>query len=360
MYLRAALIMDKEVHYSSCWEDYEVIAQTLEPKSKAVVVSSSGYGLFTSMMNEPSRLVGVDTNPWQNSLVKLKLEAIRLFEYEKLLSFLGHSNLSPGVAEMKNRIRECKEALTEDELRFFYSCDLRRGINGIGKFEIYLDTFRKYGLPLFLSSRVLKDFTEAPDLETQERIYRKHVDRFIYNKIFNLYFGKHWLKFRGRQPQMMAHLKEDPARHFKKRMERAWFQIPFGQNPFFQKMLKGKEDRKCIPIPFRKENIDRLKQGQLELINMEYGAYVRSSDEDWDFFYLSDICEGMTAEESDSLFEICASKSKPGARLVIVNNLLSRKPKESQGWKLDEELSNELWDKRLTSFYGFLGVYNRV
>ena len=88
--------------------------------------------------------------------------------------------------------------------------------------------------------------------------------------------------------------------------------------------------------------------------------YVKVTQSKWDYFYLSDICEAMTREKADELFEMCAKKADTGARMVLMNNLVERKPHPSSGWRLMEDLSKELWENRRTSFYGFIGVYERV
>ena len=72
--------------------------------------------------------------------------------------------------------------------------------------------------------------------------------------------------------------------------------------------------------------------------------------------YVSNIAETMNKKESSLLFDLCAKRLNKGGKLVVWNNMVERKPDDL--WQLEGNLTRDLWEKRLSSFYGYFGVYS--
>lgn len=354
--------MAQEIFYSSCWEDEDMVLKTLRHGDRALMIAAGGCSLFTGLLKEPVRLVGIDSNPAQVALVKLKIAAIEKLDDADLRFFLGIGYFEEDSKRAQNIYDRLKSELTHKEREYLADQSMGRGISSIGRFERYLDFFRRNLLPFFMSRSKVEQFLDSKSLEEQADFFHRKVNSPIYRFLFRLYFGGYWMRRKGRHPDLMKHLKEDPSNAFLNRMNRAWTEVYIRENPYFQRILKGFIPAECPPTWMRRQEIEKFKHllKRVELVSLNFEDYIKVSRNRWDYFYLSDICEAITDSQAKSLFELCAEKAEKGARMVIMNNLLERRPSEDSAWKLNEELSAELWNGRRTSFYGFIGVYERA
>lgn len=353
--------MHNEIHYSSCWEDEDMVKKTIKPGDRALMIVSGGCSLFTGILQDPARLVGVDMNPAQVALVKLKIAALENLKFTEALKFLGLGTQIDHPEELRKTYEELKIYLSPKERQYFNDYKWERGLFSMGSFENYIDFFRRFLLPLFLPEHRREEFLACRTIEEQEAMYNKKINNWIYRLLFKMYFGTYWMTRRGRHPDLMKHIKEDPSGAFRQRMERAWKEIPIKRNPYMQRILTGFIPDNCLPSWASRENSDKMREllKRIELISLKFEDYVRVAQNSWEYFYLSDICEAMTDEKAQELFDLCAYNSKKGARMVLMNNLVHRRPRKDGYWHLNAELSQELWNTRKTSFYGFIGVYER-
>ena len=107
-----------------------------------------------------------------------------------------------------------------------------------------------------------------------------------------------------------------------------------------------------------KKNYEKIKK---RISNIEYHHsnlidLLKNLESNYDMIYVSNIAETMGKEESTQLFDLCAKRLNKYGKLIIWNNMVERKPDDQ--WEFEESLANQLWEKRLSSFYGFFGVYS--
>ena len=113
-----------------------------------------------------------------------------------------------------------------------------------------------------------------------------------------------------------------------------------------------------LPPWAMKKNYEKIKK---RISNIEYHHsnlidLLKNLESNYDMIYVSNIAETMGKEESTQLFDLCAKRLNKSGKLIIWNNMVERKPDDQ--WEFEESLANQLWEKRLSSFYGFFGVYS--
>lgn len=348
-----------------CWEDHEVVTATIQPNDRVAMVCSAGDLVLTALVQEPSEVIAIDTNPDQLALLQLKMSAYAQLSEPDLQLLLG--TYLPRGSHRVERRKLMEEVLQYDqEAQLNWTQQhmnlLSQGVLHAGRFEHYLQTFTQRIFPFAVKANAIRDLLAAKDIEAQRRIYRERINSWLYRICFKYFFGKFYMRKKGRHPDLLEHVRVAPDKVFYDRMKHAFFEVNLHENPFLTWLLKGrweKSDR--VPIPYRSESIEVIPS-RLDRIRVEEAsipiALQQLEPESLDMIYLSDITETMDQMEADALFDSCACAVRKGGRMVIWNNLVERRP--GARWELDEERSAALWEQRKVSFYGHLGVYDRL
>jgi S-adenosylmethionine:diacylglycerol 3-amino-3-carboxypropyl transferase len=152
------------IWYSHINEDSTVERTQLAEKSYRTVccVCGSGERLIALLDHPADQFYAIDINREALLLLQLKLTALKELKVEEYLSFIGHTNLSPGARIriyhlLKNQLNhECRN-YWNDRLRH-----IRNGILNIGHYEKYLARIRPI-LRLFLGSGFNHVFEDGDD-----------------------------------------------------------------------------------------------------------------------------------------------------------------------------------------------------
>jgi len=77
--------------YNTCWDDPRLDREALQigPEDEILVITSAGCNALDYLLDEPHRVHAVDMNPKQNSLLELKLSAIRNLDYDSFFDLFG-------------------------------------------------------------------------------------------------------------------------------------------------------------------------------------------------------------------------------------------------------------------------------
>jgi S-adenosylmethionine:diacylglycerol 3-amino-3-carboxypropyl transferase len=83
--------------YSEVMEDYAVLADALQPREgdTVVAVSSAGDNVFNAALDPARHVFGVDVQPAQTALCRLKEAAVRELDWEGLAALLGALPAAP-------------------------------------------------------------------------------------------------------------------------------------------------------------------------------------------------------------------------------------------------------------------------
>ena len=144
------------IRYSQCWEDTEVLLESLDINEKDVCfgILSAGDNVFSMLAENPERVVALDVSFPQIALAKLKREIFKNFDYEEMLEFMGVKNSLERIG-MYEKIRE----KLEKDVRDYWDLNreaIETGVIHIGKFEKFFKIFREKILPLINFSGMQK------------------------------------------------------------------------------------------------------------------------------------------------------------------------------------------------------------
>jgi len=70
--------MDETIKYANCWEDIELILQSIQlpPSCNIISIASGGDNSFALLTTSPKKLYAIDSNIAQLHLCELKAAAI--------------------------------------------------------------------------------------------------------------------------------------------------------------------------------------------------------------------------------------------------------------------------------------------
>lgn len=346
-----------------CWEDPEILMSLTRPNDRILTVGSAGCIALSSLIMNPSYVRLIDTNTDQLNLVRLKEASYRYTNYDDCMVLLGAVETKeslPDRAHLLNTLQD-KIALDLKQWLHRFKPGFSKGIIRSGRFERYLASFSQRILPIAVRSKWIQQFLACRTLSEQASIYHEHINNTIYKIIFKGFFGRFYMALKGRHPDLLKYLDEDPASVYYERIKHSWLEVPIERNYFFRFIIENKFNP-SLPLPpwAIKEHFDIIKTG-LDKLNYVHASITTFLAQDngpaYDIIYLSDITETMTTIEAERLFALCNQKLNPQGKLVIWNNMVNRRP--TNGFRLNEQLSRECWTNRMISLYGFLGVYER-
>ena len=136
------------IRYSQCWEDTEVLLESLNIKENDICfgILSAGDNVFSMLTENPEKVVALDVSFPQIALAKLKREIFKNFDYEKMLEFMGVTKSAERI-RMYDKIRE----KPDKDVRDYWDLNtkaIETGVIYIGKSEKFFKLYRKNILPL--------------------------------------------------------------------------------------------------------------------------------------------------------------------------------------------------------------------
>lgn len=356
--------MNKEIiNYSQCWEDTEILLEALKISNDDIVLSitSGGDNTITLLLCNPIRITSIDLIPGQNHLLELKLAAAKALNYKDYLSFLGVRDSS----NRNNLFLRVKPHLTTKASLFWnnHYTAIEKGVLNSGRFEKFLNLFRKYLLPLVHSNKIVTQFIEISSLEEQRKFYKKYWNTKRWRIYFRLATSSYVLKYLARQRGMYKYTKmKIVSSDYLKRLDSNLFNVPISDNYFLHYCLTGRFT-KVLP-PYLQEKVHTLlrknKISNLSIVSSDILTHLKSApDNSYTKFNLSDIFEALSDEEANSIWEEIIRVSKNGATVVYWDNLLPRPvpPGFSGIVKVEKQLQEKLFQKDRVFFYGGLHIY---
>lgn len=316
------------IRYSNVWEDAEVLRRglSIKPGDAVLSIASAGDNCFALLMDDPAIIVACDINITQLYLVKLKIAAINLLEYEQLKFFLGFTDIGESV-ERKNLFYFLKTQLDQDAFNYFNSNIhlIEHGIIHVGKFEKYFRTFAKYILPMIHSTQSIDELLGSKSSESQVDYFESRWNTFRWRFFFRLFFSKRLMGLLGRDPAFLNEIKGSVSEFILNRAAQHLKSTDAQDNFMLHYNLKGYFDDQLPDYIQSPENIELIRE-RTNRIKIFHGLIQEASAKApyFDAMNLSDLFEYMPK----SLFEDTAMKlatiSRPGARLAYWNLMVDR------------------------------------
>jgi len=315
------------IRYANCWEDPEILLQGLAPKngSKILSIASAGDNSFSLLTADPELVVAVDVNLTQLYLVELKKTAIRSFDYDDVLVFLGFHE---GADRLK-LFQQLKQELTADVRQYWerHTDTITRGIIHQGKFERYFHLFAKRVLP-FIHSKERVEQLLAPKNELEQvQFYHKKWNSWRWRLFFNIFFSRLVMGKWGRDPQFLKEVGIDVSSYIFKKAEKQLKKVSAQQNPILHYNLTGNFGE-LLPHYLQPESYHKIKgnldslvirQGFAEQVARDYGQF--------DSMNLSNIFEYMDkslfTETAEKLIKLLADCGRIGYWNLMVPRRIS-------------------------------------
>ncbi|MBN2620007.1 DUF3419 family protein [candidate division WOR-3 bacterium] len=313
------------IQYSNCWEDAEIVIKALDIKPGGIYLSiaSAGDNTLSMLAHNPAVVLAVDKNPAQLACLDLRRAAIKHFSYEDTLSFLGiiGSASRPGMYKKIRSSLSCYARQFWDQ----HSADIDCGIIHAGQTEKNFKCFRKFVLPLAMSSsdqkRLLQDMPITERVQLCNSILNKPRYAYVIRTVFSRMFIR---QFRiGAYSTFYTPGNGILADIIMERIKKGFSCSRAHGNPYVTYIMTGNYTG-ALPYYLQRDIFARIKKnlGKLRLFSgTVHDAMTALPSYRFNGYNFSDIFEYMSAHAIQTCVEQCVHTAAHGARLVYWNTL---------------------------------------
>jgi len=355
--------MSQVINYSQCWEDKILLKTALKinQDDNVLSVTSGGDNSIALFLAKPNKIVLIDKNPLQNNLAELKLKSPNCLLYEEYLELLGvkESNRRSAILE------KAKPSLSPETILWIDSHFevLNEGLIHFGKFERFLNIFRKYLLPLAHSKNEISELLNQTSLKLQITYYETVWNTWRWKLFFKIASSRGIVRKHARQAEMSVHKEESLVYDdYKVRLEKLIHRSPLHGNYYMHYCLLGSYGE-ALPEYLTSESYAKLHKADtsnVSFVSNDILSYLKSVPSDtFSKFNLSDTPEAFDAEGNDALWQEMVRVSKNNARIVYWCNQIERLPTTSlidNVIPLTEEVER-LQEKDKVFFYKSFHIY---
>lgn len=352
------------IHYSQCWEDPKTMLNGLKVKAEddIITIGSGGDNSFALLLENPSSITVVDSNPAQMNLVELKIRAIQNLNYSEFLGFLGAKDCKSRI-DLYGKLRPF---LSMDASSYWdnYIDYISKGVIHIGKFERFFALFRNRVLPLIHKDMTVERLLACRTIYEQKNFFGDVWNNHRWRFLLRLFFSKFVMGHLGRDPSFYEHVGiNKTSEEILKRTQHGLTEVSMDSNFFVEYILTGRyKNPDNMPPYLLASNFDFLKKncGKLKLINNTITEYISQlKPYSVSRFYLSDVFEYMSQCEFEETLVNIARVSKADSRVAFWTLFINRciPDKFSKKFKSNYDLSRELTFLSRTFFYNNFNVW---
>ena len=315
-----------QIRYAQCWEDADTLLDALEiePGQTCLSIASAGDNTLALAGAGASRVIAVDVNPAQIACLELRIAAYRELDYADFLQFVGQSP----CRDRSVLYRRCRKHLSNTGAAFWDQRPhlIRQGIARAGRFEAFLNVFRRFLLPVVQGHANVKTLFGLETEAERRAFYDARWNNLRWKLACRVFFARGSLGRFGRHPSFTRFADERVWSSLERRIPVALVEQSPRDNPYLQWILKGRYDT-ALPWAWRAENFERIRSN-LDAIELRCGPIEKTLDELpgglLDGCNLSDIFEYMSPEYYRFLLHKLLRASKPGCRFVYWNVVVNR------------------------------------
>jgi S-adenosylmethionine-diacylglycerol 3-amino-3-carboxypropyl transferase len=315
------------IRYAQCWEDADVLLAALDVRRDDVCLSiaSGGDNTLSLLAGGPARVIAVDVSPAQLACLELRVAAYRSLSHAELLELMGARPSAQRVA-LYERLRP---ALSPGARTLW---DARRpaiaqGIGGAGRFERYMELFRRYLLPLVHDGARLRALFQPRTAHARRRFYAREWNKWSWRLLVRLYCSRFVSSRLGRDPAFFRYVDGPVAQPVLDRLQRVLCDLEPANSPYLYWMLFGRYDE-ALPHALRAENFELIRGNlhKLEWHCTSLETFLAAQRERSIMrFNLSDVFEYMSAAHAESTYAELARVGSTGARLAYWNTFVPRR-----------------------------------
>jgi S-adenosylmethionine-diacylglycerol 3-amino-3-carboxypropyl transferase len=282
-------------------------------------IASGGDNSFELLLANPRALTAIDFNHAQIHLVELKMTAMKHLDYQNFVRFVGARPCEDRLRTFHDLIPRLSVQTADFWLRNL--ADVQEGIIGCGRFERYLNTFRRFVLPLIHNRHVVNKLLSASTLEQQRQVYREIWNTRPWQWLFRVFFGRFLMSHFGRRAEFFRYIGNiNVARTLYRRVQNGLTHVPIGDNFYVEYILTGRygnlENAPSYLHPFHFHTIkSRLYRINLVCASLRPWLSSRQAGS-FSKFNLSDVFEYMSDAETGQILREIIRVSRPGSRLA--------------------------------------------
>ena len=316
--------------FAQCWEDPRMDFEALAvgPGKTVLSVTSGGCNTLSLATLGPKRVIAVDLNVMQNWLLRLKIAGARQLGHAEYLEFLG---AQPSVRRWDLYLT-ARQALPADARAYWDSkpAMIKRGVLRAGRYERYLDAFRRL-LYAIHGRRTVGRLFESASLEEQRRFFDRTWNTVPWRLVFRVFFSRRVLGLGGLDPAFFTYVNgiDSFGEHFLARSRHALADLPIRDNYFAAQICLGRYlNGTAVPPYLAAERYDALRAAldRIEIVTGEIGEVLRQLPNDSvDAFNYSNVFEWVSPDVFESILRESHRVGTTGARLCYRNLLVLRR-----------------------------------
>lgn len=333
--------------YSFGNEDWETekSALQIQPDSSVLCVTASGDRPLNLLSTECKQIVTIDANPIQNALFDLKKAALKHFDYDDYIAFLGLTPMEQRwqhYDKLKDNLSPQSQALWQE-----HHTKVKNGVLFSGAVEKLGKTSAT--VANFFRRKKIEQLLSFDDLDEQIAFVEKEFDTKGWEILFNVV---HTFRRFLQDPGLYEYV--DPSLHVGKflhsRISRYLKHSLAKESALLNLLLTGAPHLDHLPpylceerSPLIKQRLDRISFETIDLL-----SYLEQAPENhFDRFSMSDVASYIPKQAFNNMIKNLVRVAKPGSRFCIRQFLSNYDiPKDLQHFfnrdsKLEEQLEHQ-------------------
>lgn len=299
-----------------------MLSQIQGHPGRILSIASALDNTLAMLLLDPDEIVAIDYNSAQIALCRLKLCGIAHLEHEEFLELLGIKEGNAGA--LYDRLRPFLDAQTRayfDAHRYLIE---QVGLVHSGRFEYYFGVFSKRVLPLVHNKKTVDAFMHASTLEAQRAFYQSRFCNRRFALMFKIFFSEAVMKRIGRDKAFFKYNEGGLADVLRSRFEGCISHNLNTKNPYLQYILYNRFEQ--LPVYLQPENYAKIKQNlhKITIRQTDFFSELARGDQ-YDFMYLSDIFEYMSADVMADATKAIDQVLTPGGQVLLFNMLNPRR-----------------------------------
>lgn len=311
-----------KIRYSIVWEDYQSLYQGLEIKAsdELLIITSAGCNVLNALLKSPKKIIAIDINPYQNKLLRFKLQLYKHSDFETMSVLLGIDKTTSCI-DAFNRV---KEFFTDEECKAWerYFIENPDGLLTNGHLEKYIHRF--YSTLNENEQEYIDKLFQSTNLNDHHKIFNDLITTTSFENKFKEYFSDEQLS-KGRDPKLFKYADENGGNAFYQRLcnyvQKRLLKDNFYMYFFFYGLKNI--DPNILPPCYRAENFESIKINldNIEIQTADVIDYIEDNiSQKINKTSLSNIFEYTSTEEFEETIQ--KIKSKSSIETILFWNLL--------------------------------------
>jgi len=317
--------------YNTCWEDPRIDRALLGlgPASRIAMITSAGCNALEYLLDDVAEIHAVDMNPRQNALLELKRALIDHGDPAQLWALFGEGASRDHraiYAAVRPALPQAAARYWDRKIGYFDPRGPRHSFYFHGGSGLAAWVLRALLGGGAARRRLVGELIEAPDLETQRRLFDE-LEPAIWGRVAR------WLV---RQPMLMTLLgvprpqirlieESHPGGlggYIRDKLRHVMTELPIHENHFWRVYLTGGYTPWCCPAYLQERHFETLaaRVGRISTHTTTLTRFLQERPGPYSHFVLLDHQDWLAAHDPAALreeWEAILAAAAPGARILL-------------------------------------------